>query len=349
MSNSNTRRALPLRAGRGLVTLLAIVPLVLSGFVIGYGVGAEHERRAGTAPGTWEQNAREEHAPTVASFTATAMDGPAPEQSAVLPVGTSEDLGITVTHLQFVVDESTVPPDHTARLRLSVLRPPRADAVMLEVASVRPVGCLCTLSADTAPPYGRVWDAAFADATTTEVTFDLTGAIDSPGRYGFAVTTPDRDAYLEFEGVGGGDGPSLLTESAPTRPRARPATRPRLRAKTRPRGRRCPRPARPRPRTAPAAPARNSSPPAAPSPEPPPGPTPAAPKRTPSSNSRRPSAAPSTSTTPTNAPTDACSPLPSRSTWPPTPTAREPSSSTGNRAWPPGPRSPPATPTSTAT
>lgn len=215
MSNSNARRGLPLRAGRGLITLLAIVPLVMSGFVIGYGVGTEHERRAGSATEAWEQNARHEHAPTVASFTATDMNGPAPEQSAVLPVGTSEDLGITVTHLQFVVDESTVPPDHTARLRLSMLLPPQDEAVMLEIASVRPVDCLCALSADTAPPYGRVWDAALTDSTTTEVTFDLTGAIDSPGRYGFAVTTPNRDAYLEFEGTGGGDGPSLLTESTP--------------------------------------------------------------------------------------------------------------------------------------
>ena len=216
MRNTTARRGLPLTAGRGLVTLLAVVPLVLSGFTIGYGMGSVREGDGEAVP-AWERNGLDAHAPSAASFTATALEGPAPAQPAVLPVGTSEALGITVTHLQFVVDESDVGPGHTAELRLPVMIPPEGREVMLEVSSVRPVDCLCALSADTAPPYGRVWDAVTADSTTTEVTFDLTGAIDAPGRFGFAVTTPGRDAYLEFEGVGGGnEGPMLLTRPAPS-------------------------------------------------------------------------------------------------------------------------------------
>ncbi|MCH7231446.1 hypothetical protein L0U85_11380 [Glycomyces sp. L485] len=220
MSKWNARPGLPLRTGRGLVTLLAGVPLVLAGFIIGYGVGVDHERTTRTVP-AWEQeqHGAADHEPVAASFTATDVDGPAPADPAALPVGNSTGLGIAVTHLQFALDESTVNPDHTAELRLPVLLPPDSEAMMIEVSSVQPVSCLCGLTASSAPPYGRVWDTAVVDSATTEVVFDVTGAIDAPGRYGFAVTTPDRDAYLEFEGGRiDGEGPKLRTVSAPGAP-----------------------------------------------------------------------------------------------------------------------------------
>lgn len=204
--------------GRGIVTLLAVLPLVLAGFVIGYGVGSDN--RLGIAVDeAWKGgDGTVDHEPLAASFVATGVDGPAPEAPAVLPVGFSEELGIAVAHLQFIVDESTVRPAHTAELRLPVALPPDSEGMTVEVASVHPVNCLCDLTADTAPPYGQVWDSAEVDASTTEVVFDVTGAIDSPGRYGFAVTSPNRTAYLEFEGPEAGTGPALRTISEPPAP-----------------------------------------------------------------------------------------------------------------------------------
>ncbi|HEX2145359.1 MAG TPA: glycosyl hydrolase [Glycomyces sp.] len=201
-------------AARSIVTVLAVLPLILAGFVIGYGVGSEGERLGDAVDEAWQDgDGTVDHAPLAASFTATAIAGPAPESPAVLPVGFSEDLGIAVTHLQFAVDESTVRPQHTAQLRLPVAVPPESEDMTVEVASVHPVSCLCALTAATAPPYGTVWDAVEIDAGTTEVVLDVTGAISAPGRYGFAVTTPDRKAYLEFEGVEYGAGPNLRTVS----------------------------------------------------------------------------------------------------------------------------------------
>jgi hypothetical protein len=213
MSDTDTRQSL--RAGRGIVTVLAVLPLVLAGFVIGYGVGADGDRLGDTVDEAWQDgNGAFDHAPLAASFTATQVTGPAPQSPAVLPVGYSADLGIAVTHLQFNVDESTVRPDHTAELRLPVAVPPDSEGMTVEVASVHPVSCLCSLTAATAPPYGAVWDAVEIDAGATEVVLDVTGAINAPGRYGFAVTTPDRDSYLEFEGAEYGGGPNLRTISA---------------------------------------------------------------------------------------------------------------------------------------
>jgi hypothetical protein len=213
MSETDTRQSL--RAGRGIVTVLAVLPLVLAGFVVGYGVGAGGDRLGDTVDEAWQDgDGTYDHAPLAASFTATEVSGPAPESPAVLPVGFSTDLGIAVTHLQFAVDESTVRPEHTAELRLPVVVPPDSEGMTLEVVSVHPVSCLCALTAATAPPYGTVWDAVEIDAGATEVVFDVTGAINAPGRYGFAVTTPDRDSYLELEGVEYGAGPNLRTISA---------------------------------------------------------------------------------------------------------------------------------------
>ncbi|GAB3644729.1 glycoside hydrolase family 26 protein [Glycomyces tarimensis] len=217
MSKPNSQPGLPLRTGRGLVALLAAVPLVLAGFIVGYGVGADRERTTETVP-AWEDELEQtaEHEPVAASFTATGIEGSAPAEPSALPVGTSDGLGISVTHLQFAIDESTVAPAHTAEVRLPVLIPPDSEAMMIEISSVRPVSCLCSLTASSSPPYGRVWDVAHVDATTTEVVFDVTGAIDAPGRYGFAISTPDRDSYLEFEGGRVDDrGPRLWTVSAP--------------------------------------------------------------------------------------------------------------------------------------
>ncbi|MCC3764958.1 hypothetical protein K3N28_18015 [Glycomyces sp. TRM65418] len=211
MGDTGTRQSL--WTGRGLVTVLAALPLILAGFVIGYGVGSDGDRQ-GPVDEVWQDgDGTVDHAPLAASFTATAVTAPAPESPAVLPVGFSEDLGVAVTHLQFALDESTVRPSHTAQLRLPVAVPPDSEDMTVEVASVHPVSCLCTLTAATAPPYGTVWDVVEIDAETTEVVLDVTGAIDAPGRYGFAVTTPDRDAYLEFEGVEYGEGPNLRTVS----------------------------------------------------------------------------------------------------------------------------------------
>ncbi|MFC3491303.1 glycoside hydrolase family 26 protein [Glycomyces rhizosphaerae] len=230
MSDTDVRRSL--RAGRGIVTILAVLPLVLVGFVIGYGVGGGGDRLDGTVDEAWlDGNGTYDHKPLAASFTATAFTNPAPDSPVVLPVGFSADLGIAVTHLQFVLDESTVRPDHTAELRLPVAVPPDSEAMIIEVASVRPVACLCALTADNAPPYGTVWDSVEVDAGTTEVVFDVTGAINAPGRYGFAVTTPERDAYLELAGPDYGEGPSLRTVSAvppvgPVSPSPDPATSP---------------------------------------------------------------------------------------------------------------------------
>ncbi|MFG3339776.1 glycosyl hydrolase [Glycomyces sp. NPDC048151] len=213
MSDTDTRQ--PLRAGRGIVTVLAVLPLVLAGFVVGYGVGGGGDRLGIAVDEAWQDgDGTFDHAPLAASFTATAVAGPAPQSPAVLPVGYSADLGIAVTHLQFAVDESTVRPDHTAELRLPVAVPPDSEGMTVEVASVHPVSCLCSLTAATAPPYGAVWDAVEIDAGATEVVLDVTGAINAPGRYGFAVTTPDRNSYLEFEGAEYGAGPNLRTISA---------------------------------------------------------------------------------------------------------------------------------------
>jgi len=212
MSDTDTRQSL--RAGRGIVTVLAVVPLVLVGFVIGYGIGEGGELLDDTVGEAWQDgNGTYDHDPIEASFTATEITNPAPESPAALPVGVTADLGIAVTHLQFVIDESTVRPDHTAELLLPVAVPPDGPGMTIEVASVRPVACLCMLTAATAPPFGTVWDSVEVDAGTTEVVLDVTGSIDAPGRYGFAVTTPDRDAYLEFAGTEYDVGPRLRTIS----------------------------------------------------------------------------------------------------------------------------------------
>ncbi|SDD33947.1 hypothetical protein [Glycomyces harbinensis] len=209
--------------GRGIVTVLAVLPLVLTGFVIGYGVGSDGSRLGDTVDEAWNGGpGTVDHRPLAASFTATGVTGPAPDAPVVLPVGYSDDLGIAVTHLQFAVDESTVRPDHTAELRLPVAAPPEGEGMTVEVTSVHPVSCLCSLTAASAPPYGTVWDVAEVDSSSTEVVFDVTGAIDAPGRYGFAVTTPDREAYLEFEGAEYGTGPALRTVSTPPTPPAPP-------------------------------------------------------------------------------------------------------------------------------
>jgi hypothetical protein len=214
MSDSEQRQRL--LAGRGIVTVLAVLPLVLAGFVIGYGVGSDGGRFGDAVDEAWEGGeGTVDHRPLAASFVATGVAGAAPDAPSLLPVGYSEDLGIAVTHLQFAVDESTVRPDHTAELRLPVAVPPDSEGMTLEVASVHPVDCLCSLTAASAPPYGTVWDVAEVDSSSTEVVFDVTGAIDTPGRYGFAVTTPDRAAYVEFEGAEYGEGPALRTVSAP--------------------------------------------------------------------------------------------------------------------------------------
>lgn len=215
MSDANTSRVPAPRTGRGLVTLLAAVPLVLLGFVAGYGLGAGQDRDTPTVP-AWDAPSRQaEHEPLAATFIATGRDGSAPSAPAALPVGTDPDLGIAVTHLQFHVDESVAGPEHTAELRLPVLVPP-GGPVRVEVSSVHAVPCLCTLTADTAPPYGRVWDSAVVDADAAEVVLDVTGAFDAPGRHGFAISTPATDAYLEFEGVQkAGAGPSLRVAAVP--------------------------------------------------------------------------------------------------------------------------------------
>ncbi|MDA1360880.1 glycosyl hydrolase [Glycomyces luteolus] len=212
MGDTDTRQSL--RAGRGIVTALAVLPLLLAGFVIGYGVGAGGDRLGDTVGEAWQDgNGTFDHEPLAASFTATEFANPAPQSPSVLPVGFSADLGIAVAHLQFFVDEATLRPDHTAELRLPVVVPPDGEGMTVEVVSVHPVSCLCSLTAATAPPYGTVWDAVEVDAGATEVVFDVTGAIDAPGRYGFAVTSPDRDAYLELAGTAFGAGPSLRTIS----------------------------------------------------------------------------------------------------------------------------------------
>jgi hypothetical protein len=224
MSDTDKRQSL--WTGRGIVTLLAALPLVLVGFVIGYGVGTG-DRLDGVVDEAWRDgDGTVDHQPLAASFTATAIEVPAPDSPAVLPVGFSEDLGIAVTHLQFALDETSVLPDHTAYLRLPVAVPPDSEGMTVEVASVHPVRCLCSLTAATAPPYGTVWDAVEIDAGATEVVLDVTGAIDAPGRYGFAVTTPDRDSYLELEGMGYGAGPNLRTISAVPAPTTAPPTAP---------------------------------------------------------------------------------------------------------------------------
>src|SRR5688500_5381730 len=126
MSDTDTRQSL--RAGRGIVTVLAVLPLVLAGFVVGYGVGAGGDRLGDNVDEAWQDgDGTYDHAPLAASFTATGVSGPAPESPAVLPVGFSTDLGISVTHLQFAVDESTVRPAHTAELRLPVVVPPDSE------------------------------------------------------------------------------------------------------------------------------------------------------------------------------------------------------------------------------
>ncbi|RRS00283.1 glycosyl hydrolase [Glycomyces terrestris] len=219
MSGTDARQRLPLATGRGIVTVLAVLPLVLAGFVIGYGVGSGDGRFGDAVREAWEGgDGAVDHRPLAASFTATGVAGRAPDAPAVLPVGYSDDLGIAVTHLQFAVDESTVRPAHTAELRLPVAVPPDSEGMTVEVASVHPVSCLCSLTAATAPPYGTVWDAVEVDAATTEIVFDVTGAINAPGRYGFAVTSPDRKAYLELEGAEYDAGPALRTVSEPDAP-----------------------------------------------------------------------------------------------------------------------------------
>ncbi|MFB9662091.1 glycosyl hydrolase [Glycomyces mayteni] len=219
MGGSDSRQRLPLATGRGIVTVLAVLPLVLAGFVIGYGVGSGDGRFGEPLREAWEGGqGTVDHRPLAASFTATGVEGRAPQAPSVLPVGYSDDLGIAVAHLQFAVDETTVRPDHTAELRLPVAVPPDSEGMTVEVASVHPVSCLCSLTAATAPPYGTVWDAVEVNASTTEIVFDVTGAINAPGRYGFAITSPDRKAYLELEGAEYNTGPALRTVSEPDAP-----------------------------------------------------------------------------------------------------------------------------------
>lgn len=208
------RRPMP-QPGRGLAALLATVPLVLAAFVVGYGVGSGGvDAAVETVPAQGGSPGRTDHRPVVASFTATGFDGPAPAGPSALPVGVTDDLGLAVVHLQFVVDESTVGPDHTAELRMPVLAAPEDEAMTIEVSSVHPVECLCSLTADTAPPYGRVWDTAVVETDTTEVVFDVTGAIDAPGHHGFAVSTPETANSLAFESPRlEGRGPILSTET----------------------------------------------------------------------------------------------------------------------------------------
>ncbi|THV42912.1 hypothetical protein [Glycomyces buryatensis] len=228
--NEPTRQpGLPLRTGRGIVTLMAALPLVLAGFVIGYGTGVDRAHTTETVPESWRGGeGTVDHSPVAATFTATSVSEPAPDAPTVLPVGQSDDLGISVTHLQFGLDESTVRPDHTAELRMPVALPPDSEGMMLEVSSVRPVDCLCSLTAESAPPYGRVWDAVLVDSTTTEIVFDISGAIDAPGYHGFAITSPDNDSYLELQGTTEeGSGPRLRTISTPAAdPSASPPTDP---------------------------------------------------------------------------------------------------------------------------
>ncbi|WP_194201850.1 glycoside hydrolase family 26 protein [Glycomyces albidus] len=219
MGGTDAKQRHPLATGRGIVTVLAVLPLVLAGFVIGYGVGSGDDRFGDDVTNAWEDGEGVvDHRPLAASFTATAVADHAPESPAVLPVGYSDDLGIAVTHLQFAVDEATAGPDRTAELRLPVAVPPDAEGMTVEVASVHPVSCLCTLTAATAPPYGTVWDTVEVDAETTEIVFDVTGAISAPGRYGFAVTSPDRKAYLELAGIAYRQGPALRTVTEPGEP-----------------------------------------------------------------------------------------------------------------------------------
>ncbi|WP_460540584.1 glycoside hydrolase family 26 protein [Glycomyces halotolerans] len=214
MGKPNPQQGQPVWTGRGLVAFLAVIPFALAAFTVGYGVGFDRGSAVGADPASRSTATTVDHPPVAATYTATGVDGSAPHRSAALPVGTSEGLGIAVTHLQYVVDESTVRPEHTAELRVPVLVGPEQDGTMLEVASVRPVGCLCALTSDAAPSYGTVWDTVVVDADATEVVFDVTGALDAPGRHGFAITTPDSGAYLELEGVDMG-GPVLRTVSAP--------------------------------------------------------------------------------------------------------------------------------------
>ncbi|GAA2303768.1 hypothetical protein GCM10009853_070840 [Glycomyces scopariae] len=223
MGGADGRQRLPLATGRGIVTVLAVLPLVLAGFVVGYGVGTEGGRFGDAVREAWEGGeGTVDHRPLAASFTATGVEGRAPDAPTVLPVGYSDDLGIAVAHLQFAVDETTVRPAHTAELRLPVAVPPDSEGMTVEVASVHPVSCLCSLTAATAPPYGTVWDAVEVNAATTEIVFDVTGAINAPGRYGFAVTSPDRKAYLELEGAEYNTGPALRTVSEPDAPTGPP-------------------------------------------------------------------------------------------------------------------------------
>ena len=72
MSDTDTRQSL--WTGRGIVTLLAVLPLVLAGFVIGYGVGSGGDRPSGLVDEAWQDgNGTVDHAPLEASFTATAI------------------------------------------------------------------------------------------------------------------------------------------------------------------------------------------------------------------------------------------------------------------------------------
>ncbi|HEU5128341.1 MAG TPA: glycosyl hydrolase [Glycomyces sp.] len=216
MDEANAPQGAALRTGRGLAALLAAVPLVLVGFVAGYGLGSGQDRETPTVPAWDAPPGQADHPPTAATYIATAGEGAAPAEPAALPVGNDADLGIAVTHLQFHVDESTAAPDDTAELRLPVLVAPDGGPMTVEVSSVRAVPCLCSLTAEAAPPYGRVWDSAVVDAATTEVVLDVTGAIDAPGRHAFAISTPDTEGYLEFEGTRrAGAGPALRTAAVP--------------------------------------------------------------------------------------------------------------------------------------
>ncbi|WP_025273873.1 glycosyl hydrolase [Haloglycomyces albus] len=151
--------------------------------------------------------------PDTATYLSTERDSPTNPRPARLPVGVSEDFGISVAHIYFSVDETMLRPESEIRLRLPISQAPEdSDKVTVEIASVRPTDCPCQLNGSSPPPYGNVWQAKDVSATDTEVTFDITGAFDAPGRYGFAVSTPDTDRYLEFNGSSDVDrGPVLRT------------------------------------------------------------------------------------------------------------------------------------------
>ncbi|MFC4335680.1 glycosyl hydrolase [Salininema proteolyticum] len=210
---------------RGMVAAVAsgaALLLVAVGFVLGGAgdLGWQEESLEGdgslfTSPG------ERVIVPDAATYTASGAETPESPRPQRLPVGRFGTAGVLVAHFRFTVDESMAEEASrlTLELPIAALEVPDRDPMILEIASVDPEGCPCELEGSSPALYGNVWGSAEVDDGDESVEFDLTDAVGGPGRYGFAVTTPDLGSRLHFNGTTEvAEGPLLRVLTPPKTP-----------------------------------------------------------------------------------------------------------------------------------